>query len=351
MRVLGIETSCDETAAAVVDETGLVHADVVSSQVARHAPHGGIVPELAARMHLTAIVPVVERALEQAGGWARIDALAVTQGPGLVGALLVGLGAARAMALARDLPLVGVNHLEGHLLAPRLRWTESDPPGPAFPYVALLVSGGHSALYEVRDAHDVEILGQTRDDAAGEVFDKVARLLGLGYPGGPRIDALASRGRADAIRWPRPMADRGDSLDMSFSGLKTAVALHVRRNGVPDDEQGLADLCASFQRVMVDALVERAIDACLRRGASRLVLTGGVAANRGLRAAAAQASAAHGIELFVPPVRACTDNAAMIALAATHRLARGERADQSLAPYARDPVAHVRGKMPKLRRN
>ncbi|MCG8554498.1 MAG: tRNA (adenosine(37)-N6)-threonylcarbamoyltransferase complex transferase subunit TsaD, partial [Proteobacteria bacterium] len=279
MIVLGIESSCDETAAALVTDGGFVLSDVVSSQVQVHADYGGVVPELAARAHLRNLVPVLERALgELPAGLGRVDAVAVTQGPGLVGALLVGACAAKAIAWARGLPLVGVNHLVGHLLSVYLHRAAAPVRAtPPMPYVALLVSGGHTALYEVRTPLRIEQLGQTRDDAAGEAFDKVAKLLGLGYPGGPIIDRLAAKGDPAAVALPRPMNARR-SLEFSFSGLKTAVAQHVAGKGAPKSEQGTADLCASFQAAVVDVLVAKALSACKRRGIRHLVLTGGVAA-------------------------------------------------------------------------
>ena len=339
MRVLGIESSCDETAAALVTDSGEVLADVVASQVAMHGPYGGIVPELASRAHMQAIIPVIREALAKApGGLQGVDAIAVTQGPGLVGSLLVGVQVAKALAWSIGKPLVGVNHLDGHLLAVYLRRPGEDPPteGPPMPFVGLLVSGGHTALYRVEGCGDIALLAQTRDDAAGEAFDKAAKLLGLGYPGGPVIDRLAARGNAGAFSFPLPMASR-KTLEFSFSGLKTALARHVQQHGVPTDEQELADLCASFQGVIVESLVRKAILACRHEELGRLVISGGVAANRGLRARAKEACDANGFELFVPPPVSCTDNAAMIAMAAAHRLAAGERDDFSFAVYSRDP--------------
>jgi N6-L-threonylcarbamoyladenine synthase len=348
MIVLGIESSCDETAAALVHDDGRVLSDVVSSQVKLHAPYGGVVPELASRAHVTNLVPVLEGALG-AHGWQAVDAIAVTNGPGLVGALLVGVQAAKAIALARGLPLVGVNHLVGHLLAVHLRRDAASPAGPAYPYVALLVSGGHTALYEVRSAQDVQHLGQTRDDAAGEAFDKVAKLLGLGYPGGPRVDRLAAQGKADPRRFPRPMA-RSGSLEFSFSGLKTAVAQELRSHGLPRDEQALADFCASFQHTVVQVLVDKALEACAQRGVPRLVITGGVAANRGLRATAATACAARGVELCVPPPVSCTDNAAMIAYAGACKLVAGLPDDLTLPVFSRSPLLGERAEHGSQRR-
>ncbi|MGE0789382.1 MAG: tRNA (adenosine(37)-N6)-threonylcarbamoyltransferase complex transferase subunit TsaD [Sandaracinaceae bacterium] len=343
-RVLGIESSCDETAAAVVDDRGRVISDVVASQIAVHAPYGGVVPELAARAHVTNLVPVLEGALASAGGLDAIDAVAVTNGPGLVGALLVGVQAAKAISFARELPLVGVDHLVGHLFAVYLQRGADEAKTPALPYVALLVSGGHTAIYLVRDLDDARVLGQTRDDAAGEAFDKVAKLLGLGYPGGPVIDRLAATGDPKGVELPAPMAS-SRTLDFSFSGLKTAVARHVAAHGVPTSEAAMADLCASFQRRAVQVLVKKSVLACERAGVPRLVLGGGVAANRGLREAARTACAKREIELFVPEVRSCTDNAAMIAYVGARKLARGASSeDGTLSAYSRSPHT-VRGKI------
>ena len=350
MRVLGIESSCDETAAAVVDEHGVVSSDVVASQIATHAPYGGVVPELASRAHLDNVWHVVTQALAEAGGIETIDGIAVTQGPGLVGALLVGLSTGKALAYARGLPLVGVDHLVGHLFAPFLQRGEPDvarTPVPELPFVALLASGGHTALYEVH-AHDrLTMLGQTRDDAAGEAFDKGAKILGLGYPGGPVVDRLAQSGHADRSSLPRPMLRKG-SLEFSFSGLKTAIARHVELHGVPEG-QALADLCAAYQGAIVEVLAQKAIEACKVTGIPRLVLAGGVAANRGLRARTAALGATKGVSVFVPPIASCTDNAAMIAYVGALRLASGERDDLGLAPYSR-AAGLRRGKVVEPRR-
>jgi tRNA N6-adenosine threonylcarbamoyltransferase len=327
--VLGIESSCDETAAAVVREDGLLRSDVVYSQIAVHARYGGVVPELAARAHVNAVVPVVREALAQAQvELAELSGIAVTCGPGLVGALLVGVQVAKAMAFARGLPLIGVNHLDGHLLAAGLRRNESDPPGPPFPFVALLASGGHTSICRVDAPDRIVQLGATRDDAAGEAYDKVAKLLGLGYPGGPIVDRLAQDGNALAHRLPRAL--RGSSLDFSFSGLKTAVATHVRNHGKPEGDQALRDLCASFQASVVETLVGKTMRAATREGVSDVVLCGGVAANRTLRAAARTACEAQGLALYVPPIASCTDNAAMIAYTGALALARGERSALTL---------------------
>lgn len=326
MRVLGIETSCDETAAAVVTSAGDVLSDVVHSQVKTHAPYGGIVPELASRDHLTNARPVIETALARAGlAAADVDGIAVTARPGLSGALLVGVQAAQGLAWAVDKPLVAVDHLVGHLLSAFLRYPDLETRPPELPFVALLASGGHTALYRVDglELAQVHELGATRDDAAGEAFDKVAKLLGLGYPGGPVVDRLAREGNAGAIELARPMA-RSGSLEFSFSGIKTNVARWVEAHGRPGDDQTLRDLCATFQRRVVDVLTKKTLQAARREGVKTVVLAGGVAANRELRERMTADGARHGLSVIVPPLRACTDNAAMIAFAGSVKLARGQ---------------------------
>ncbi len=323
MRVLGIESSCDETAAAVVEDGRRALSDVVATQIDIHRRWGGVVPELASRNHVVQVMPVIDQALAAAGG-GPIDGIAVTSGPGLVGALLVGVQVAKALALAWDKPLVGVNHLEGHLLAAFLGETP-----PAFPFLGLVVSGGHTSLYVARGFGDYQLLGQTRDDAAGEAFDKGAKLLGLPYPGGVAIDRLARDGDRKAVRFPRAIV-KGAELDFSFSGLKTALLHHVRQHGVPQGP-ALADLCASYQEAIVGALVQKAFRAARRLQLPRVVLAGGVAANSRLRAAALEKAAEYeDLQVIVPAVRLCTDNAAMIAVAGTHALARGQRAGAAL---------------------
>jgi N6-L-threonylcarbamoyladenine synthase len=320
MIVLGIETSCDETAAAVLDGGRKILSSVVASQDDVHAPYGGVVPELASRRHLEVVVPVIRRALAEAGmGLRDLDGIAVTQGPGLVGSLLVGCSAAKALAWAHGTPLVGVNHLEGHIYSAFL-----EERAPEHPFLALVVSGGHTALYVVETPRRYARVGQTRDDAAGEAFDKVAKLLGLGYPGGPAIERAAHGGDAAAIRFPTPTMSDG-SPDFSFSGIKTAVSLHVRRAGTLPPAQ-VADVAASFQATVVKSLVRKSVRAGQRLGIRRLVLTGGVAANTALRTALGAECSERGWELFIPSRALCTDNAAMIAAAGHDRLEAGERA-------------------------
>jgi N6-L-threonylcarbamoyladenine synthase len=323
--VLGIESSCDETGAAVVDETGRVASDVVHSQVSLHATYGGVVPELASRDHLRSIGPVVREALSRAGVvLADVGGVAVTHRPGLVGALLVGVQAAKGLAWAGGKRLVGVDHLMGHLLAVFLRRGDADVPTPRFPFVCLLASGGHTAIYRVDAPHAEAVveLGATRDDAAGEAFDKVAKRLGLGYPGGPAIDRLAPSGDGSKVKLSAPMSTPG-SLQMSFSGIKTQVVQLVAREGAPGADR-VADVCAAFQTAVTSSLARKVVDAALREKVHDVVLGGGVAANRELRRRTSELGEARGLRVLVPPVASCTDNAAMIAYVGALRLARGE---------------------------
>jgi N6-L-threonylcarbamoyladenine synthase len=327
--ILGLETSCDETAAAVVENGKVIRSNVISSQVLVHAKYGGVVPEVASRQHLATVVKVVREALSEARVTSKeLDGIAATCGPGLVGPLLVGLELGKSLAYALGRPVVGVNHLAGHLAAIFLEHAKNPPP-PLFPHIALLVSGGHTTLFRVEAQNRTVLLGSTRDDAAGEAFDKVAKLLGLGYPGGVVIDRLAADGNAKAIQFPRALPGRED-LDFSFSGLKTAVAMRLSASGRPEGS-ALADFCASFQAAVVDVLVRKARRALVREGLHDLVVCGGVAANRGLRQALASAAKEDSFSLYVPAPALCTDNAAMIALAGTWAIARGERGTLDLS--------------------
>ncbi|MBU2489814.1 MAG: tRNA (adenosine(37)-N6)-threonylcarbamoyltransferase complex transferase subunit TsaD [Proteobacteria bacterium] len=328
MNVLGIETSCDETAAAVVADGREILSSVVASQVEVHRPYGGVVPELASRKHVEAIVPVAARAMEEAG--VEIHGLAATQGPGLVGAILVGFSFAKAFAYARNLPFVGVNHLEGHVHSVLL----SDDP-PAFPFVALLASGGHTALYRVSGPLSMELLGQTRDDAAGEAFDKVSKAMGLGYPGGAVIQEIAAAGDPGRISFPRSWLSEG-SLDFSFSGLKSAVARYLETH--PDSwRDDRAHIAASFQEAVAQVLAQKALAACRAENCPRLALVGGVAANQRLVSVCQELGKKPGVTVHAPPLSLCGDNAAMIAAAGYYRLDLGERTSLTADVFASTP--------------
>jgi len=333
MLILAIESSCDDTAAAVLEPENRVLSSIISSQNEIHARFGGIVPELASRRHIEMIRPVVEQALDQAGvGLDDIDLVAATQGPGLVGSLLVGFTFAKGLALVRGLPCVGVDHMAGHLLSCLLEDNQPD-----FPYTALIVSGGNTSLFAVDDPLTFTRLGRTRDDAAGEAFDKVAKLLGLGYPGGPVISQLAAAGNPAAIAFPRARLSE-DSLDFSFSGLKTSVATHVdslRRN---NQDLAVNDICASFQEAVVEVLVDKTLAAAGQTGYQRVVIGGGVAANPRLRAVLAKRCATQGLELFMPSPVYCTDNAAMIGLAGYYQFLGGQLVEADTDAYSRSPL-------------
>lgn len=327
MRVLGIETSCDETAAAVVEDGLHIRSSIVASQASLHRPYGGVVPELAARQHLERILPVVDLALEEAGGgWEGIGGIAVTRGPGLVGALAVGVAAAKAAAYVRGLPLIGVNHLEAHLFANVLGHGQ-----PPYPSLALLVSGAHTDLILLEAPHQYAMLGRTRDDAAGEAFDKVARAIGLGYPGGPALDELGRSGDPLAVDLPIPLRDGG--LDFSFSGVKTAAVRALGANTPPRDSFH-ADLAASLQRVVAESLVSKLARAAREHGPRAILLAGGVAANSVLRRRLKEEAARLGVPVFIPPHELCTDNAAMVAACGASRLHMGERAGWDLGASA-----------------
>jgi tRNA N6-adenosine threonylcarbamoyltransferase len=323
---LGIETSCDETAVAVVEDGFHVRANLIARQEHLHERFGGVVPEVAARAHVESLNPLLERALIEAGiGIRNIDGVAVTVGPGLVGALLVGMAAAKAVSLAMRVPLIGVNHLEGHVWANFLEHEKPDPP-----YVALVVSGGHTMLVSMPEVHHHEVLGETLDDAAGEAFDKVARLLGLGFPGGPALNAMASEGDPQAIRFPRAMGDSGD-LDFSMSGLKTAVLRYVRAEQAAGRDVAFPDVAASFQEAIVDVQVSKTVTAAKEKGVDTVLLGGGVVANTRLREWMTQAGEQEGLRVLYPSLQLCTDNAAMIATVGAARLARGERSSLDIA--------------------
>lgn len=321
--VLGIETSCDETGIGIVRGRTLL-SNTIASSMAEHARYGGVVPEVAARAHLEALQPAIAAAVAEAGITpADLDAVAVTSGPGLAGALMVGIGAAKSLAVSLDKPLYAVNHLVGHIAADILTGDDVE-----YPTVALLVSGGHTSLLLVRDlVSDVEMLGETMDDAAGEAFDKVARILGLPYPGGPEIDRAAAAGDPHAIRFPRGLSRSSDlaghRYDFSFSGLKTAVARWIEQREAAGEPVPVADVAASFREAVVDVLVTKALDACAQHGVPRLLLGGGVIANRRLREVALERAAAAGVAVRIPPLSLCTDNGAMIAALAAELISSG----------------------------
>ena len=318
--ILAIESSCDETAAAVVKNGREVLSNVINTQIAIHTEYGGVVPEIASRKHIENINPVIRKALEDAGVTLDdIDAIGVTYGPGLVGALLVGVAEAKAIAFAKNKPLVGVHHIEGHISANYVENKELEPP-----FVALVVSGGHTHLVKVNDYGEYEIVGRTRDDAAGEAFDKVARAIGLGYPGGPKIDKLAKEGNPDAIEFPRAHVDDAP-YDFSFSGIKSAVLNYINSANMQGKEINRADVAASFQKAVVDALVSRAVRLAKECGMNKLAIAGGVASNSALRAAIQEACAKNNIGFYSPSPILCTDNAAMIGAAAYYEYIKGVR--------------------------
>lgn len=331
MRILGIESSCDETACAVVSN-GKILSSLIATQHDVHERFGGVVPELASRRHLENLVPLLRGALTEADlTLDDIDGIAATHAPGLLGSFLVGFSAVKTIAYARGLPFIGVNHLEGHLFAAELHFGEIPSP-----FVGLVVSGGHTSLYHVRKFDDLTLMGATRDDAAGEAFDKVAKLLGLGYPGGPAIDKAAANGNPKAFRFTKPKFGNDDSLDFSFSGIKTACLLTHRKQRESGEvsESFVADLAASFQETVAAILVERLLAAAARVQATSVVISGGVAANRRLRTLLTERCADKGITPYVPPMSLCTDNAAMIAYVGSRRLAAGERSTLALGAIA-----------------
>ncbi|MEG6586833.1 tRNA (adenosine(37)-N6)-threonylcarbamoyltransferase complex transferase subunit TsaD [Dendrosporobacter sp. 1207_IL3150] len=319
---LALETSCDETSAAVVLNGRKVLSNIISSQIPVHQKFGGVVPEIASRKHIENVIPVVDEALRQAEVSLKdITAIGVTYGPGLVGALLVGVAAAKALSFASDIPLIGVNHLEGHIFANFLSHSELEPP-----FMALVVSGGHTSLVYVKDYNNFELVGQTRDDAAGEAFDKVARVMGLPYPGGPYIDQLAAQGNPSAISFPRALSEKG-SFEFSFSGLKSAVLNYLNSAAQRGEQINQADVAASFQTAVVDVLVSKALQAAEHYNVNKLVLAGGVAANSMLKNRLESDCTASGIKLYYPSPILCTDNAAMIACRAYYQYQGGKIAD------------------------
>jgi len=331
--VLGLETSCDETAAAVIEDGRTILSNVISSQIPIHQKYGGVVPELASRRHLENVLPVIDHALTEAGvKLADLDAVGITHGPGLVGALLVGVAAAKALAFAVDIPLIGVHHLEGHIFASLLTHPELEPP-----FISLVVSGGHTSLVYVRDYSSFQLLGQTRDDAAGEAFDKVARLLGLPYPGGPHVEKLAEAGDPKAIKFPRSFPS-DDSFEFSFSGLKSAVINYIHTASQRKEPVNAADVAASFQFAVVDVLVKKALQAVRHFECPKLVLAGGVAANGSLRQGLQKVCAAEKVRFYYPDLILCTDNAAMIGCRAYYQLKAGDIADLSLNAVPSRPL-------------
>ena len=325
MLILGIESSCDDCAAALVSDGENILSHAIHSQFEIHKPYGGVVPELASRNHLEKIIPVIEKAMQDARvGWSDLDGIAATYGPGLVGSLLVGLSAAKALAFALEIPFWGVNHLEGHLMAIFL-----EEPDVSFPFLGLIVSGGHTSLYRVERFGAYRLLGQTRDDAAGEAFDKVAKLLGLGYPGGVAIDRLAEQGDPQAFSFPRAMTST-KTLDFSFSGLKTAVRYFVQRHDTSFIQARLADLVASFQEAVVDSLMIKLSQAVSLTEVRRIVVSGGVASNRRLRTRVKGLAEAEGLDVHFPSPQLCTDNAAMVAAVGYRHLRLGKSSPFSL---------------------
>ena len=333
MLVLGIETSCDETAAAIVQNGRHVLSNVVASQIELHRQYGGVVPEIASRKHMEVIVPVILQAMHDAHVAINdLDGIAVTRGPGLVGSLLVGLSVGKAMAYARKKPFVGVNHLEGHIASIYL-----EDRTPDFPFVALVVSGGHTTIYLVEHFSRLKVLGKTRDDAAGEAFDKAAKLMNIGYPGGAVIDRLAKGGNRNRIPFPRAMKD---TLDFSFSGLKTSLLNYTKKTGRSFKEDEIQDIAASYQEAIVDVLVEKTFRAAQLSSVSSIVVCGGVAANSRLRERFVEMSAVSGVQVFFPAISLCTDNAAMIAVVGYHLLERGRKDSLDLNAISRWPEAH-----------
>ncbi len=333
-RVLAIETSCDDTSVAIVEKSGLVISLVSASQDLAHEPYGGIVPEIASRNHSLALLPLINEAFQKANmTWKDIGGIAVTNRPGLVGALIVGLVTAKTLSQAKGLPYIGINHLEGHLLAPFLRDAQYLPPSEFnYPYVGLAISGGHTSLYNIKGLGEYQVLGQTKDDAAGEAFDKFAKMVGLGFPGGSRVDQNAKSGDSKKYDFPRAMIHE-DTFDMSFSGLKSSAQRLIATLSPEEVKKELPHLCASFQEAIVDVMIAKLEKAALAMNSKKVILTGGVSANSRLRARAEAWALKKKMILVIPPIRYCTDNAAMIGFAGILRLNRGEFSDLQLPPH------------------
>jgi N6-L-threonylcarbamoyladenine synthase len=331
--IMGIETSCDETAAAIVKDGKKIISNVVASQISIHQKYGGVVPEIASRKHMEYIIPVIDKALDESGEKITdLSAIAVTYGPGLIGSLLVGLSVAKAMAYAQNIPLIGVNHLEAHIYANFLEHNEIKPP-----FVCLIVSGGHTSLVYIRHFGEYELLGQTKDDAAGEVFDKIAKFLNLGYPGGPIIEKLAKEGDPSSIQFPRPILN-DKTYDFSFSGLKTAVIYHIKELEKRNKNIPVSDILASFQQATIDVLVEKTIKAALQFKAKQIILAGGVAANTSLRREIKEKANLFNIKVFYPSISLCTDNAAMVASAGYYKFKENKKSSLTLDAASRLPL-------------
>jgi len=331
--IMGIETSCDETAAAIVEDGKKIISNVVASQINIHQKYGGVVPEIASRKHMEYIIPVIDKALDESEKKITdLSAIAVTYGPGLIGSLLVGLSVAKAMAYAQNIPLIGINHLEAHIYANFLEHNEIKPP-----FVCLIVSGGHTSLVYIRNFGEYKLLGQTKDDAAGEVFDKIAKVLDLGYPGGPITEKLAKEGEPSSIKFPRPLInDR--SYDFSFSGLKTAVIYHIKELKKENKNIPVTDILASFQQAVIDVLVEKTIKAALKFKTKQIILAGGVAANSSLRSVIKEKAYLFDIKVFYPSVSLCTDNAAMVASTGYYKFKKNKKSFLNLDAASRLPL-------------
>jgi len=331
--IMGIETSCDETAAAIVEDGKKIISNVVASQINIHQKYGGVVPEIASRKHMEYIIPVIDKALDESEKKITdLSAIAVTYGPGLIGSLLVGLSVAKAMAYAQNIPLIGINHLEAHIYANFLEHNEIKPP-----FVCLIVSGGHTSLVYIRNFEEYKLLGQTKDDAAGEVFDKIARVLDLGYPGGPITEKLAKEGEPSSIKFPRPLLN-DKSYDFSFSGLKTAVIYYIKELKKENKNIQVRDILASFQQAVIDVLVEKTIKAALKFQTKQIILAGGVAANSSLRSEIREKANLFNIKVFYPSISLCTDNAAMVASAGYYKFKENKKSFLDLDAVSRLPL-------------